>query len=105
MENEIKASLNAIYLPSEDMVVKEIQGEFVIVPLRAGMVDLEDEFFKLTRTARAMWDKLSAGKTLKKIAQELSLKYEESPELIEKDLLQLAKELLKRRILIAVRRD
>ena len=104
MEDEIKASLNAVYLPSEDMVVKEIQGEFVLIPITSGIVNLEDEMFKLNETAKAMWDKLNARKTLKEVAQELSSEYDAPLELIERDLLELAAELLKRRILIAVRR-
>lgn len=103
MEDEIKVSLNATYLPSEDIVVKEVQGESVIISLRAGMVDLEDELFKLTETAKAMWGKLNARKTLKEVAQELSLEYEAPLEVIERDLLQLAAELLKKKVLIAAR--
>ena len=104
MEDEIKVNLDTVYLPSEDMVVKEIQGEFVIIPLRAGMADLEDEFFKLTKTAKAMWDKLSARKTLKEVTQELSLGYDVALEVIESDVLGLVEELLKKGILITVRR-
>ena len=100
MDDEIKAASDAIYLPSEDIVVKEVQGENVIIPLREGIIDLESEFFKLNETAKAMWDKLDGRKTLKEIAQELSLEYEGLLKLIERDLLQLAEELLKRGMLI-----
>mgnify|MGYP001618168408 CR=1 FL=1 len=104
MEDEIKTDLETVYLPSEDMVIREMQGEFVIIPLKYGMADLEDEVFKLSGTAKAMWDKLNARKTLREIAQELNLEYDAPLELIERDLLQLAEELLKRRMLVAVSR-
>lgn len=104
MEDEIKVNLDTVYIPSEDMVVKEIQGEFVIIPLRNGIADLESEFFELNEIAKAIWAKLNGRKTLKEIAQELSLEYEESIELIERDLLQLAEELLKRGMLVDVKR-
>jgi hypothetical protein len=36
-------SLNAVLVPSEDVVTREIEGEIIIVPLVAGIGDLEDE--------------------------------------------------------------
>lgn len=102
MEDKIKAKLDAAYLPSKELLVKEVEGEALIFPLKARIVDLEDKFFKLSETGRAMWDRLDGSKTLKEIAQELSLEYEAALELIESDLLQLAEELLERRMLVAV---
>jgi len=104
MEDEIKANLDAIYLPSEDMVIKEIRGEFVLIPITSGIVNLEDEMFKLNETAKTLWDKLDGKKTLKETTEELSLEFDAPLELIEKDALGLVDELLKRRMLIAVQR-
>ncbi len=76
----------------------------LIIPLRTGTVDLEYEIFKISEKGKAMWDKLTVGKTLKEISQELSLEYDASLELIERDVLELAEELLKRSMLVAVSR-
>jgi len=86
------------------MELKEIQKEFVLIPIKDNVVDMENKFFKLTETAKAMWDKMSLGKNLKEIARELSMEYEAPLELIERDLLLLVEDLLNRRMLIAVRR-
>jgi hypothetical protein len=104
MEDERKVELDTVYIPSEDMLVKQIQGEFVIIPLRRGVADLEDVFFKLNEDAKAMWDKLDGKKTLKEVAQELILEYDAALELIERELLELAEELLKMGMLVSVKR-
>ncbi|MDD5155135.1 MAG: PqqD family protein [Candidatus Omnitrophica bacterium] len=97
---EIKASLNSIYKPSEDVVTRDIQGEFIIVPITSGIGDLEGEIFSLNKHGRAIWDKLDGKKTIKDIAKELSLDFDGAPEDIEKDVLGLTQELLKKKMLV-----
>lgn len=104
MEDERKISLDAVYMPAEDMLARQAQGEFIIIPLRKGIADLEDEFFKLNQTAKAMYDKLDGKKTLKEVARELSLEYDAALELIERGISELAEELLKRGMLVSVKR-
>ena len=36
--------------PSEDVVAREIEGEFIIVPLAAGIGDMEDELYSLNES-------------------------------------------------------
>lgn len=102
---ETNASLNNVYAPSEEVVAREIQGEFIIIPITSGVGDLEDEIFTLNETGRAVWDKLDGKKSLKEIAQDLALDFENSVSEIEKDILGLTEELLKRKMLVEVRRE
>jgi len=97
---EIKLSLNSVYMPSKDVVARDIQGELIIVPITSGIGDLEDEIFTLNETGRLIWDKLDGKRSLKDIAEELSAGFESSAGEIKKDVLGLAQELLKRRMLI-----
>lgn len=97
---EAKASLDKVYKPSEDVVARDVQGEFVIIPITSGIGDLEDEIFSLNETGRAIWDKLDGKKSLKNIAAELSEEFEAPLEEIERDCMGLVEELLKRRIVI-----
>lgn len=97
---EPKISLNAIYAPSENVVAREVQGEFIIIPITSGVGDLEDEIFSLNETGRAIWDKLDGKRSLKKVAQELSAEFQAANEELEKDCLGLTEELLKRRMLV-----
>jgi hypothetical protein len=39
---EAQVALDAIYVPSEDVVFRDIEGELIIVPLTSGIGDMED---------------------------------------------------------------
>ena len=98
---ESKVSLNAIYAPSEDVVAREVQGEFIIIPIASGIGD-EDNIFTLNEFGRAIWDKLDSKKSLKEVVNSLCLEFDSSETEIEKDVLGLTKELLKKKILVEV---
>lgn len=94
-----KIKPNAVYVSSEDVVAREIEGEIIIVPLTAGIGDAEDDLFSLNETGRAFWKLLDGKKTLAQIAKTLAEKFDAPPAEIEKDVTGLAAELLKRRII------
>ena len=96
----ISASLDKVYLISEEVVAREVGGEFVIIPVTSGVGDLEDEIFSLNESGRAIWDKLDGKKDLKAISEELTGDFDGSLGDIEKDALGLVEELLKRRMLV-----
>jgi len=97
MSVEIKS--NVCYVPSENVVAREIEGEIIIVPLAAGIGDAEDDLFSLNETGRTFWKLLDGKKTLAQIAKVLAEKYDAPQASIEKDVLGLAAELLKRRMI------
>ncbi len=68
-------SQNTIYAVSDDVVAREIEGEIIIVPLVAGIGDLEDELFTLNETGKAIWELLDGRRSLQEVARELSEKY------------------------------
>ena len=95
-----KVNIDSVYCPSEDLVCREIEGELIIVPLIAGMGDMEDELFTLNETGRAIWAKLDGKKSLKAVVAELSAEYKAPPGEIKKDVIGLAGELLKRKMIV-----
>ncbi len=95
-----RVNLNGVYIPSEDVVSREIDGEIIIVPLVGGIGDLEDELFTLNETGKAIWKKLDGNKKLFDLIQELGEEFEAPEEEIKQDLIGLVAELLKRKILI-----
>jgi hypothetical protein len=99
---DINARLEAVYAPSEDIVARTIEGELIIVPLAAGIGDLEDELFTLNETGKAIWDRLDGKKTLRDVLKELMSEFEAPEGEIEQDLIGLVDELVRRRILVAV---
>lgn len=97
---EKKVDLDTIYIPSKDVVARDIEGELIIVPIAAGIGDMEDELYTLNDMGRAIWEKLAGEKSLRRVVEELSAEFESSPKEIEKDVLGFVKELLKRKMLI-----
>ena len=95
-----KVSLNSAYAPSENVVARDIQGELIIIPITSGVGDLEDEIFTLNETGKVIWEKMDGKKRLKDIAKEISSDFEGSIETIENDILGIAQELCKRKMLV-----
>ena len=93
-------NIDAIYTPSDDVVAREIEGEIIIVPLVAGIGDMEDELYTLNETGRAIWAKLDGHRRLTELTHELSGEFEAPAEEIEKDVIGFVQELLKRGILV-----
>lgn len=93
---------DAIYVPSEEVVAREIEGEMIIVPLTAGIGDADDELFTLNDTGKAIWKQLDGQRSLKNIVENLSAEFESQPGEIERDVTGLVEELLKRKMLVEV---
>jgi hypothetical protein len=90
------------YKPSEDVVARVIEGEIIIVPLVAGIGDIEDELFTLNDTGKAIWDQLDGQRSLADVVAALSPEFEAEDGAIERDVLGLVAELVDRKMLVAV---
>ena len=93
-------SFEAVFVPSEDIVAREIEGELIIVPLVAGIGDMEDELFTLNDTGKAVWKRLDGQKNLGDVIADLAQIYEAEPDEIKNDVIGLVEELVKRRMLV-----
>jgi hypothetical protein len=51
-----KITLEDVFLPSNDVVAREIEGELIIIPLVANIGDLDEELYTLNETGRAIWN-------------------------------------------------
>jgi len=98
---EIELTLQTIYQPSEDVVAREIEGEIIIIPLAAGIGDMEDELYTLNETGKMIWDRLDGRNTLAEIAASLADEYDAPLDEIERDVLGLIEELARRKIVVA----
>ena len=97
---KINVNLNSAYAPSDDVVAREIEGEIIIVPLVAGIGDMEDELYTLNQTGKAILDLLDGKRDLQEIVAVLTLEYDAAPAEIEQDVLGIVAELFRRRMLI-----
>ncbi len=100
-----EVNFGAVYIPSDDVVAREIEGEIIIVPLVTGIGDMEDELYTLNETGRAIWTRLDGLKNLKNIMEELSEEFEARDREIKEDVTGFVEELLKRKILIEASGD
>ena len=100
-----EVNMDAAYAPSEDVVAREIEGELIIVPLVAGIGDMEDELYTLNATGKAIWARLDGKDKLRDVVAQLSQEYEAPSGEIEMDVIGLVGELLKRRMLVEVSLD
>ena len=95
-------SLNNVLKVSEDVVARQVEGEFLIIPIASGVGDMEDELYSLNECGKAIWDKLDGEKSLADVKGALMEEYDVSSEEIEDDVLNFAGELYKRKILVTV---
>jgi hypothetical protein len=95
-------NLESVLIPSEDIVAREIEGELIIVPLVAGIGDLEDELFSLNEYAKAIWRQLDGKQSLGAIVANLAGEYDADPEEIAQDVLGFVGELTRRGMLVEV---
>jgi hypothetical protein len=97
---ELSITLDDIYTPSEDVVARDIEGELIIVPLASGIGDMEDELYTLNETGKAIWNLLDGTRSLRQIAEDLSIEYNAPVSEVERDVTGLVTELARRKILI-----
>jgi hypothetical protein len=77
-------TIETICAPSEDVVARE----------------MEDELYTLNETGRAIWRRLDGTASLGLIAADLTAEYSAPAAEIERDVLGLAAELVRRKMLI-----
>lgn len=97
---ESRISLDSAYGPSGDVVVREIEGELIIVPLVSGIGDLEDELFTLNEAGRAIWQRLDGLRPLRAIVNELVAEFDAPAGRIEEDVVGLLEELARRKMIV-----
>ena len=97
-------SLTAIYLPSEKIVSRKIEGEILIIPIEDGLADLNDEMFSLNGTGLAIWEKLNSDSDVETICNNLAIDFNSSVEQIKTDVIEFLKMLLKKRLIFEYRK-
>lgn len=95
-----KIKPDTVYVPSPDVVSREIEGVIVIIPIVSGMGDLENELFSLNETGKAVWRKMDGSRTMSQVISELAGEYQASEDDIREDVNGLVSELLKRRMIV-----
>lgn len=92
--------LQTRYRPSEDVVARQIEGEVLLVPLVAGIGDMEDDIFTMNPSGKAIWERLDGTRSLAEVVDELAAAYQVTPAEMEQDVCGFVGELLKRSMLV-----
>jgi hypothetical protein len=93
-------ALDAICVPSDDVIAREIEGKIIIVVFAPGIGDMEDKLYMLNETGKAIWDRLDGARSLGQIAVELADEYDVAVADTERDVLELTGELARRKMLV-----
>jgi len=96
--------LDKVYAYSKDIVARDVQGEFVIIPVSA-QVDGEDfAIFSLNATGLAVWKNIDGKKTLGALVKKVVSEFDADEKTIEKDVLKFVATLIERKMLVESRK-
>jgi hypothetical protein len=84
-----------IYIPSEDVVARQIEDEFLLVPIASGIGDMEDSLYTLNESGKIIWEKMSREKTLNTLIDELAQEFDAPRDTIGSDVCGILTELIK----------
>jgi hypothetical protein len=96
----MEITLDLVCMPSDNIVARIIEEELIIVPLVSGIGDMDDELYTMNGIGRTIWSRLDGKKSLREIADELVGEFDAAPGVIERDLLGLVAELVRRSIVV-----
>lgn len=79
--------LEKVYKKSESVVFRKIGDEFVLVPIRQDVGDLES-IYTLNETAACIWELIDRETSVNEIKESIVEEFEMEPEQAEKDLIE-----------------
>lgn len=97
-----KFSKDSFYAASEDVVARKIENEIILIPIDMDIRDKENQLYTLNSAAQVIWKRLNGRKSLRDIIADLTVEFSAPAKVIEKDVIALVKELLKRKLLVMV---
>ncbi|MBU4267946.1 MAG: PqqD family protein [Acidobacteria bacterium] len=81
-------------------MAREIEGELILIPIAAGVGDIEESLFTLNETGRAIWGLLDGRRSLGEITSQMTAEYNDSDGQIKEDVLGLVSELAARSMIV-----
>lgn len=76
---------NRVYKKSENIVFRKIADEYILVPIKNNVGDLQN-IYTLNEVGARIWELIDGKKALEQILNELLNEYEVEKGVIEKDL-------------------
>jgi hypothetical protein len=91
--------LERAFKKSDAVVFRKIGDEYLLVPIRQGVGDLES-IYTLNETAARIWELLDGTATGKEIRDKITEEFDVTPEEAEKDLVRHLRELASIRAIV-----
>jgi hypothetical protein len=82
-----------IFTRRDQVVFREIAGEFLLVPIRGDIADMQ-RIFALNRVAAQIWEQLDGNRTLDELREEVVARFDVGADEAEKDLRRFIEALL-----------
>jgi hypothetical protein len=79
--------LDKIYSKSDSIVSRKIADEFILVPIRQNVGDLES-IYTLNETAARIWELIDGKNKVNEIKERIVEEFEVTPEEVEKDIME-----------------
>ena len=86
--------LDKVYKKSDSIVFRKIADEFILVPIRQNVGDLES-IHTLNEVAARIWELIDGKKKAREIKDKIVEEFEITPQKAEKDLIEYLKQLEK----------
>jgi len=80
--------------------MRTVENSIVIIPLTSGTGDTENKPYILNATGQRVWKKLNGRRNLKSIIAVLASEFETPAKVIEKDVTDFVRKLLKKKYLL-----
>ena len=96
---------DAVFAVSDDVVARKVENEIILIPIWIDIRGKENDLFTLNPAAQVIWKRLNGKKSLNDIISDLMVEYNSPAGVIEKDVIALVKELLKRKLLVKVSKN
>lgn len=83
------------YVRNNNLIMREIAGEYFLIPITNHGADLQ-KIYSLNHSAAAVWQCLEESVDINSILKALAVEYQESAEAIRPDVEEVVQDLLKR---------
>ena len=90
----MKSFLDKVYKKSDSIVFRKIADEFILVPIRQNVGDLES-ISTLNEVAARIWELIDGKMKVREIKDKIVEEFEVTPQQAEKDLIEYLKQLKK----------
>ena len=85
--------MSDVFVRSADVILREVAGERILVPIRSGMADLQ-AIFSLNNVGTCIWEQLDGTRPLAAVLDKVLDRFDVSPEEGRADLLGFIGQLL-----------